>query len=410
MLPLPDGRVILALGDVAGKGSPAALLMALLLAVLRTLVDEELEPEALTERLNTQIWRHSPASRFITIFYAVYTPVDGALDLRQRRTEPAADPASGRHASNGSRRRASRSGCSIGPRTRRATTRIEPGELLVLYSDGITEAEDPAASRSKKPGLQAVVDSLPATRRRRELGAADHQGRRALRAGVAVRRRPDDPDPQAPRARLNGVSRPSAELTAAKIDGERRRRLQSTHRHRVAERFGDSQRRSDVRNAYDPRLRRVEDGERRVAGGAQATTRAVERRAIEQVPAQGRAARVVAEAAAVLHGEHECGSRQPIADERADRRILALPLAQARKARRRRSGARTRATTATISTTAAAMPMRRRIASAQTAVTTGAKISISGNSRAAGSACRTIPRAGSTRREDRRGRPRRTKP
>jgi hypothetical protein len=43
ILPLPDGRLVVAVGDVAGKGSPAALLMALLLAILRTLVDEGLE-------------------------------------------------------------------------------------------------------------------------------------------------------------------------------------------------------------------------------------------------------------------------------------------------------------------------------------------------------------------------------
>ena len=42
---MADGRMVVALGDVAGKGSPAALLMALLLAMLRTLVDEALEPE-----------------------------------------------------------------------------------------------------------------------------------------------------------------------------------------------------------------------------------------------------------------------------------------------------------------------------------------------------------------------------
>ena len=60
VLPLADrARVIVTLGDVAGKGSPAALLMALLLAVLRTLVDEELEARALVARLNTQICRHS---------------------------------------------------------------------------------------------------------------------------------------------------------------------------------------------------------------------------------------------------------------------------------------------------------------------------------------------------------------
>jgi sigma-B regulation protein RsbU (phosphoserine phosphatase) len=67
VLPLiddPEQRVIITIGDVAGKGSPAALLMALLLAVLRTLVDEKLEARALVARLNTQICRHSPGSRF----------------------------------------------------------------------------------------------------------------------------------------------------------------------------------------------------------------------------------------------------------------------------------------------------------------------------------------------------------
>ena len=65
-LPLSDGRVLIALGDVAGKGSPAALLMALLLAMMRTLADENLAPAALMRRLNVQIFRHSPRSRFIT--------------------------------------------------------------------------------------------------------------------------------------------------------------------------------------------------------------------------------------------------------------------------------------------------------------------------------------------------------
>ena len=90
VLPLPGGQVIVTLGDVTGKGSPAALLMALLLAVLRTLVDERLEPSPLVERLNAQICRHSPGSRFITLFYGVYDPATGRVDLRQRRPEPAA--------------------------------------------------------------------------------------------------------------------------------------------------------------------------------------------------------------------------------------------------------------------------------------------------------------------------------
>ena len=92
ILPLPDGRLVIALGDVSGKGSPAALLMALLLAILRTLVDEGLGPAELAQRLNVQVARHAPGSRFITMFLAVFDPVTGALALRQRRAEPAAAP------------------------------------------------------------------------------------------------------------------------------------------------------------------------------------------------------------------------------------------------------------------------------------------------------------------------------
>ena len=79
ILPLDDGRLVVAVGDVAGKGSPAALLMALLLAMLRTLVDEKLEPADLITRLNVQVCRHAPGTRFITLFYAVYQPLTGDL-------------------------------------------------------------------------------------------------------------------------------------------------------------------------------------------------------------------------------------------------------------------------------------------------------------------------------------------
>ena len=79
ILPLEDGRLVITLGDVAGKGSPAALLMALLLAMLRTLVDEKLEPADLITRLNVQVCRHAPGMRFITLFYGVFQPLTGDL-------------------------------------------------------------------------------------------------------------------------------------------------------------------------------------------------------------------------------------------------------------------------------------------------------------------------------------------
>jgi sigma-B regulation protein RsbU (phosphoserine phosphatase) len=157
VLTLRDGRVIVALGDVAGKGSPAALLMALLLAVLRTLVDEELEARALAARLNVQICRHSPSSRFITLFYAVYSPSTGALTyVNAGQNPPLIRRNDGRYERLGS------TGVALGMFEHSVfgsvDTMLQPGETLVLYSDGITEAEDPQGRVFEESGLELVVE------------------------------------------------------------------------------------------------------------------------------------------------------------------------------------------------------------------------------------------------------------
>jgi sigma-B regulation protein RsbU (phosphoserine phosphatase) len=157
ILPLPDGRVVVALGDVAGKGSPAALLMALLLAMLRTLVDEGLEASALVERLNAQICRHSPPSRFITLFYGVFDPATGSLTYVNAGQNP---PLVRRGA--GLYDRLESTGVALGmfdrSRYDARATRLDPAELLVLYSDGITEAEDPRGRPFDEAGLQEAIE------------------------------------------------------------------------------------------------------------------------------------------------------------------------------------------------------------------------------------------------------------
>ena len=159
VLPLvddPEGRVIVTIGDVAGKGSPAALLMALLLAVLRTLVDEKLEARALVARLNTQICRHSPGSRFITLFYGVYTPATGCLTYVNAGQNP---PLLRR--ADGTIERLGGTGIALGmfegSTYDAVTTSVAHGDLLVLYSDGITEAENPAGQPLEESGLEAFV-------------------------------------------------------------------------------------------------------------------------------------------------------------------------------------------------------------------------------------------------------------
>jgi serine phosphatase RsbU (regulator of sigma subunit) len=157
ILPLPNGRVLLALGDVAGKGSPAALLMALLLAMMRTLVDEGLQGAALVKRLNVQIVKHAPASRFITLFLATLDPATGELSYVNAGQNP---PLLRR--STGEYETLRCGGMALGmfekAEYEAGHTVLRPGDVIVMYSDGVTEAENVEGQPFDEAGLQHVVD------------------------------------------------------------------------------------------------------------------------------------------------------------------------------------------------------------------------------------------------------------
>jgi serine phosphatase RsbU (regulator of sigma subunit) len=180
ILPLADGRLAIAVGDVAGKGSPAALLMALLLAILRTLVDEDIEATRLIARLNVQVARHSPSSRFITFFYGVYDPRDGGFEyVNAGHLPPLLRRASGAF------ERLPGNGLALGmfdlATFESHRTTIAAGDTLVLYSDGITEAENASGRAFEDTGLESVIadhaQSDPETLGRAVLSAVEaHAG------------------------------------------------------------------------------------------------------------------------------------------------------------------------------------------------------------------------------------------
>lgn len=157
---LADGTLAIAVGDVAGKGSPASLLMALLLAVLHTLMNEGLAPASLVQRLNAHVVRHAPGSRFITLFFAVYDPTTGQIAYVNAGHPPALVR---RH--DGSYERLRCGGMALGMfegasyETGHAT--LAPGDRLVSFSDGITEAEDPAGQPFDEQGVAATLDAHP---------------------------------------------------------------------------------------------------------------------------------------------------------------------------------------------------------------------------------------------------------
>ena len=187
LLPLDDGRVVVTVGDVAGKGSPAALLMALLLAILRTLVDERLEPAELVTRLNVQVSRHTPGSRFITLFYGVYDPASGMLTyVNAGHTQPLLLKTSG------ATQRLTDGGIALGmfehsTYTTGCTT-IQPGELLAIYSDGITEAENAREQPFDDAGLERTLRA----NRSAEIGSIATAVVQAVEAHSADTRLADD--------------------------------------------------------------------------------------------------------------------------------------------------------------------------------------------------------------------------
>jgi phosphoserine phosphatase RsbU/P len=165
VIPLQDGQVLVTLGDVAGKGSPAALLMALLLAMLRTLVDEGLEPAELVRRLNVQVMKQAPSTRFITLFLGVFDPRTGELTY----VNAGQNPPLLRRAAGAARSAATpcewlrEGGVALGMFDRSqylvGRTTLNPLDVLVMYSDGITEAENGMGQPFDEQGLLQVVDA-----------------------------------------------------------------------------------------------------------------------------------------------------------------------------------------------------------------------------------------------------------
>ncbi len=138
-LPYPDGRVALLVGDVAGKGMPAALLMSSLQARVQVLFDEPTDLAALVTRLNRIINSNCPANRFISFFIGVLDPKTGQLNYVNAGHNP---PLLAR--CDGTVEKLDCTGLILGimpsARYEQQTVTLQPGDIVVLFSDGVTEA------------------------------------------------------------------------------------------------------------------------------------------------------------------------------------------------------------------------------------------------------------------------------
>ncbi len=136
---LPEGRLAIVLGDVAGKGMPAALLMALLQGSLRTLLNAGFRGAALVDKLNAHLHASIPSNRLVTLFYAEVDPQSGALRYVNAGHNP---PLLVR--ADGSVARLDATGIALGILSQtpyeEPEAHLAAGDRLLLYTDGVTEA------------------------------------------------------------------------------------------------------------------------------------------------------------------------------------------------------------------------------------------------------------------------------
>jgi sigma-B regulation protein RsbU (phosphoserine phosphatase) len=166
-LELPEGKLGLAIGDVAGKGIGAALMMASLEAALRGQAAVVASLTELVERVNKLVYGASSANRYATFFYAEYEPRDRQLLYVNAGHNP---PMIVRCLNSESRLfRLEAGGPPVGlllnSRYEQNVFTLEPGDIVVLFTDGISESmnsEDEEWGEERLIEVAKNCDGLPA--------------------------------------------------------------------------------------------------------------------------------------------------------------------------------------------------------------------------------------------------------
>jgi sigma-B regulation protein RsbU (phosphoserine phosphatase) len=159
---LADGRIGILIADASGHGAAAAVVMAMTRTLLHTATEPFQGPDRLMARLNREMGRLLPDGWFVTACFAVIDPPSGELEyslaghpppmvLRARTGSPECLTVAG--------------GPLLGPLPevayKSARTRLESGDALILYTDGLTEAEDSEGRLLGETPVRIALESAP---------------------------------------------------------------------------------------------------------------------------------------------------------------------------------------------------------------------------------------------------------
>jgi serine phosphatase RsbU (regulator of sigma subunit) len=178
-LTLPDGNQGMVIADVTDKGTSAALFMALSRSLWRTFaINHPVEPELTMAETNQRIVSDTHGGLFITLLYGILNPQQAEFTYCSAGHHPALLL----RAQDGTIEKLERTGIPLGvleeATWKRDRVRIDPGDVLVLYTDGITDAENPSAEFF---GLERLQEAISKQR-----GKTAEQIRDALREEVRL--------------------------------------------------------------------------------------------------------------------------------------------------------------------------------------------------------------------------------
>jgi len=140
VLTLDDGRLLVAIGDVSGKGVPAALFMAVTTTLLRTMARQYRTPEEILRQANDALAAQNPRGMFVTMTCIILDPETGAVSCANAGHPPAVWVRPGAAPSLTLESTGIVAGVMSGAEMDGESITLQPGELLLLYTDGVTEA------------------------------------------------------------------------------------------------------------------------------------------------------------------------------------------------------------------------------------------------------------------------------
>lgn len=160
-LRMNDGRIGLAIADVAGKGLHAALLTTKLQATFRALAFEQQPLSQLVEKVNTIFHRDSPSHLFASLFYIEFNEHDSSLRFVNAGHLPALIR------KNGVVEETGKGDLALGllrhARYTEQFSELQTGDVIILYSDGLTEAKNAAGDFFGKDRLISIMRTASGT-------------------------------------------------------------------------------------------------------------------------------------------------------------------------------------------------------------------------------------------------------